>query len=270
MVLYDQVYDGVMRKGIAAVNAAGWVFMFDRATGQPLIPVEERPVPQEPNQFTSPTQPYPAVGDPLVPQCATTVPAGYSPACFYEPFWSLPNGRVSPTSGVRQAPMSFSPQTGYLYIVGAYGQGSFRRVDDFNGAMLPVIGSTRSGHVTAVDTRTNRIVWQKEMPYPMLNGSGTMATAGGLVFVGTPDGYAMAFDAGTGEEVWKFQTGFGADAGPATYEINGEQYVVYATGGGRGSPGNGDGVWSFKIGGRLSPLYPPPAPARSVAFTGAR
>jgi plastocyanin len=79
----------------------------------------------------------------------------------------------------------------------------------------------------------------------------------------------MAFDAGTGDEVWKFQTGFGADAGPATYEINGEQYVVYATGGGRGSPGNGDGVWSFKIGGRLNPLYPPPAPARNVGFTGA-
>src|SRR5262249_43675054 len=43
---------------------------------------------------------------------------------------------------------------------------------------------------------------------------------------------------------------------------------VYATGGGRGSLGNGDGVWSFKLGGRLSPLYGPPTPTRSVAFTG--
>jgi hypothetical protein len=164
--------------------------------------------------------------------------------------------------------MSYNPQTGYLYIVGGYGQTSLRRVDDFNGAAIPVIGSPRSGYVAALDTRTNRIVWQKELPFPMLNGSGTMTTAGGLVFAGTPDGYAMGFDATTGDELWKFQTGFGADSGPATYEIDGEQYVSYATGGGRGSPGNGDGVWSFKLGGRLNALYPPPAPSRVVAFTG--
>jgi plastocyanin len=155
-----------------------------------------------------------------------------------------------------------------MYVVGGYGQGSLRRVDDFNGASIPVIGSTRSGHLTALDTRTNRIAWQKDLPFPMGNGSGTMTTSGGLVLLGTPDGYAMAFDATTGDELWKFQTGFGADAGPATYELDGEQYVVYATGGGRGSLGNGDGVWSFKLGGRLNQLYPPPTASRVVAFTG--
>src|SRR5262249_39376428 len=159
------------------MNAAGWMFILDRATGQPIIPIEERPVPQESRQFTSPTQPYPAWGDPVVPQCVMAPVPGFTAACFYDPFWSVPNGRSQPGSAVRQAPMSYSPQTGYLYIVGSFSQGAFKRVDDFNGAMLPVVGSTRSGHLTALDTRTNRIAWQKEMPYPMGNGSGTMTTA---------------------------------------------------------------------------------------------
>jgi quinohemoprotein ethanol dehydrogenase len=268
VVLFEQVFDGVMRKGIASMNPAGYLFMFDRATGEPLIPIEERPVPQEPRHFTSATQPYPVRGEPVIPQCVTAPPPGYTGACVYEPFWSLPDGKAQPGSGVRQAPMSFSPQTGYFYVVGAFSMGGFKRVDDFNGAMLPIIGSRRSGHLTAIDSRTNTIAWQKQFPYPLLNGSGTMTTAGGLVFIGSPDGNAIAYDARTGEELWRFQTGWGADAGPATYEINGDQYVAYATGGGRGSPGNGDGIWSFKLRGRLNPLHPPPAPTVSIGFSG--
>ncbi len=58
-----------------------------------------------------------------------------------------------------------------------------------------------------------------------------MVTAGGLVFRGAPDGNFLALDAQTGEELWRFQTGFGADAPPMTYEVDGEQYVAIATGG---------------------------------------
>ena len=58
-----------------------------------------------------------------------------------------------------------------------------------------------------------------------------MVTAGGLVFRGASDGNFLALDARTGEELWRFQTGFGADAPPMTYEVDGEQYVAIATGG---------------------------------------
>jgi alcohol dehydrogenase (cytochrome c) len=69
--------------------------------------------------------------------------------------------------------------------------------------------------------------------------------------------------------LWQFQTGFGADGPPMTYEIDGEQCVALATGGTTNSRGNGDGLWAFKLGGRLSPLYPPPAPMTVTALTGA-
>ena len=63
------------------------------------------------------------------------------------------------------------------------------------------------------------------MPYLAGFGSGVLATGGGLLFHGGTDGFFRAFDSKTGEELWRFQTGFGADAPAAAYEINGEQYV---------------------------------------------
>ena len=64
-VLFDQVYNGQMRKGMYQAGKTGWLYFLDRQTGQPLIGIEERPVPQEPRQATAATQPYP-VGDRFV------------------------------------------------------------------------------------------------------------------------------------------------------------------------------------------------------------
>ena len=65
--------------------------------------------------------------------------------------------------------------------------------------------------------------------------------------------------------MWRFQTGFGADAPPAIYEVNGEEYVAIATGGNQSQlSANGDAVWVFSLKGQLGPLWPPPVP-QSVA-----
>ena len=64
---------------------------------------------------------------------------------------------------------------------------------------------------------------------------GTIATAGGLVFVGaTDDSRFRAFDARTGRELWTFKLAGAAQATPMTYEgRDGRQYVaIAATGGG--------------------------------------
>ena len=96
-----------------------------------------------------------------------------------------------------------------------------------------------------------------------------MVTAGGLVFRGASDGNFLALDARTGEELWRFQTGFGADAPPMTYEVDGEQYVAIATGGNQ-SVGSavGDAVWSFSLNGQVRPLWPPPPPPTVSGPTG--
>jgi plastocyanin len=62
--------------------------------------------------------------------------------------------------------------------------------------------------------------------------------------------------------LWKFQTGFGAEATPVVYELDGEQYIAIAAGGNQGvGSANGVAVWSFSLKGQVNPLWPPPQPA---------
>ena len=69
--------------------------------------------------------------------------------------------------------------------------------------------------------------------------------------------------------LWQFQTGFGADAPPMTYEVDGQQYIAIVAGGNsvHGSA-FGDAVWTFALDGKLQPLWPPPPPATVAGPTG--
>jgi len=62
--------NGVARDAVAQATKSGFVFLFDRATGQPLFPIEERAVPASdvPGEHASPTQPVPLEPPALVPQ----------------------------------------------------------------------------------------------------------------------------------------------------------------------------------------------------------
>jgi plastocyanin len=99
-------------------------------------------------------------------------------------------------------------------------------------------------------------------------GSGIMSTAGGLLFSGDPDGNFKAYDAKTGDELWSFQTGFGADGPAITYMLDGVQYVAIATGGNSlANSAPGDAVWAFKLDGTVAPLNAPTPPATVVSIT---
>jgi len=101
------------------------------------------------------------------------------------------------------------------------------------------------GQLHAIDMNTGDFVWSKALgTYPALeeqgfedtgtfNIGGPMVTAGGLVFIGaTKDERFRAFDKATGEILWTYQLDAAGYATPATYELNGRQYVVIAGGGG--------------------------------------
>jgi outer membrane protein assembly factor BamB len=168
-----------------------------------------------------------------------------------------------------------------FYVSGTIRTSAFARFDTkyglglryTGGTQAAPIGSAMSGTFTAIGGNTNKIVWQHKTPYRVGQGGGSTTTAGGLVFRGEPDGNFLAINAKTGEELWRFQTGFGADAPPAVYEVNGDEFVAIATGGNQAQlSANGDAVWVFSLKGQLSPLWPPPAPQRvkagaTVTFT---
>jgi quinohemoprotein ethanol dehydrogenase len=277
MVMFDTVIDGQPRKGIAEAGRTGWVYILDRTNGKPLIGIDEKPVPQEPRQKTAKTQPIPR-GDATVPQCAELLPGYDKAGCIFDTFWETavllqPSG----IGGTNWSPMPYSPDTGFFYVPGTVRTSAFTRFGDtfktghryVGGSQSAPIGSPMSGTFTAIDSKTNKIVWQHKTPYRLGGGGGSSVTAGGLVFRGEPDGNFLAIDAKTGQELWRFQTGFGADAPPVTYEVDGEQFVAIATGGNQlqGSAG-GDAVWAFSLKGKLSPLWPPPPPQTVAGPTG--
>jgi len=274
VILFEQVYQGRLRKGVAEACKTGWIYILDRTNGRPLIGIEEKPVEQEPRNATAPTQPIP-IGDAVMPQCPQPL-EGWVTKCIFGALWDVPT-LMSPggNGGVNWAPMAYSPRTGYFYASAADRPSS--RIAPGSGKIAPpAIGAKYGGTLTAIDSRTNKIAWQNRMPFSIGQGSGALVTASDLLFHGEPDGHFQAYDARTGELLWQWQTGAGADAPAITYEIDGVQYVAIAVGGvaTQTASTNSDMVWVFSLQGspnnRISQFVAPPPPPTEVsfAFTG--
>ena len=261
MLLYEVEVDGRPRKALAAMRADGILFLFDRETGEPLIPIEERPVPQDARLRTAATQPFPVGAERIIPDCSfwrDKVPPPFELSCSFFTPPSVDQQTVvalgAPIPMVRVTPMSFSPQTGYIYAQGRGHVGRAKRFEDpwisdnRPGGYLRLGLPESSGVLAAVDPRTNTVAWKQEIPGGRLGTSGPLSTAGGLVFWGSADGQVDAYDARTGARVWAFQTtpaGVRMRPGPAsTYAVDGTQYVAIPMGG---------ELWAFALDGTVPP-----------------
>jgi quinohemoprotein ethanol dehydrogenase len=272
VVLFDQVYEGKPRKGIAEACKTGWTYILDRTNGKPLIGIDEKPVEVDERVASSPTQPIPR-GDAVMPQCPQALEPWVTKCIFGviydQPILMSPGGNGGPN----WAPMAYSPRTGYFYVTAADRPQS-RILRGLGKTVGPPMGAKYGGTLTAVDSRTNKIAWQKRTPYSIGQGSGALATAGDLVFHGEPDGQFQAYDARNGELLWQWQTGAGADAPAITYEIDGTQYVAIAVGGVsiQTTSANGDMIWVFSLkgspGDRLKPFAAPQPPENVIGFSG--
>ncbi|MDX1771763.1 MAG: PQQ-binding-like beta-propeller repeat protein, partial [Planococcaceae bacterium] len=239
VVLYDVEMDGEMKKGIAQAGKTGWVYFLDRTNGEPLVGIEEKEVPQDERQKTAATQPYP-VGDSFVPQEVTEedvkndLPESFEGEVggLFDPFWEVPlTIKPSPQGGANWPPSAYNPDTELFYVLGNDNYFSFTRSEEefdegsqyIGSVFQPILEAPQRGTVTALDVKTNKIVWQ--VNWDAIAYSGVLTTKGNLVFVGHNDGRLIAYDAKTGDQVWEYMTDAGVNAPPVTYEIDGVQYI---------------------------------------------
>jgi alcohol dehydrogenase (cytochrome c) len=266
VVLFDLEIDGVLRKAAAQAGKTGWVYILDRITGEPLLGIEERPVPQEPRQKTSPTQPYP-LGDAFVPQSIPEELAGrklVNEGRIFTPFWDeevliRPGNR----GGANWPPSSYDPSSHYLYVCAADRIRHFIAHTDltvpplgerFRGGMFGSgeLQPENIGIVAAMDMRTNRLVWRQEWKTDCYAGS--VVTAGGLVFLGKKDGNFLALDSRNGDLLWQFQTRVEVSGTATVFQEDGQQYIVVLAAGARADGSSqGDSLWLFSLTGTLEP-----------------
>lgn len=156
--------------------------------------------------------------------------------------WTLPTAegaKMLPgaNGGVEWSPMSVNPDLNLTYAINLHQPMTYHVESSpypdgklwLGGAFKIIPGSEQFGNVTAVDYNTGKIKWQKKTPQPMIGGS--LATAGGLVFTGEGDGWFRAYDAENGDVLWSFFAGAGVNAPPASYSVDGKQYIVVGAGG---------------------------------------
>jgi alcohol dehydrogenase (cytochrome c) len=129
---------------------------------------------------------------------------------------------------------AYSPKTELFYVpIQDVGATATRRRRDFKesipywGAGVQVDIEEAVGYVSAFDADGNeRWRWRNELPMC----ASVLATGGDLVFAGEPSGEFNAFDARTGELLWKFQCGSGHHSSPTTYSVDGRQYIAVPVG----------------------------------------
>ncbi len=167
--------------------------------------------------------------------------------------------------GTNWFPPAYDPQLGLFFVaVNQWGMGLtpwekgklvYKPGDVYMGVDYQMyrMGDT-IGHLKAIDVANRKVVWDVPSPLPFF--AGMLATKGGVLFTGDQRGRVLAFDAKTGKELWKFQTGSAINASPITYELDGKQYVAVLSGLG-GDPSfyysapKGGMLWVFAIDGKV-------------------
>jgi quinoprotein glucose dehydrogenase len=140
--------------------------------------------------------------------------------------------------------------------------------------------ATPWGTLNAINLNTGEYVWKIPLgEYPELasagvkntgteNYGGPVVTAGGLIFIGATnfDKKFRAFDKATGELLWEITLPFAGNATPATYEVNGRQFVVIAAGGGKDPKSKPGGVYvAFAL-----PKEPAPGKSKTTSAAGGK
>src|SRR5271156_4659576 len=229
MILTDQQIGGRERKLLTHFDRNGLGYTLDRETGELLV-----------------AQKF----DPKV-NWTTGVDMDKSSANYGRPsvvaeYSTEHGGPDHNTKGICPAalgskdeqPAAYSPETQLFYVPTNHVcmdyepfKVSYTAGQPYVGAtlsMFPPAGESNMGNFIAWDGKTGKIVWSDPEQFSVW--SGALATAGGVVFYGTLEGYLKAVDAKTGKELYRFKTPSGIIGNVMTYEHGGRQYVAILSG----------------------------------------
>ena len=225
MILVDLKIKGKMRKTLVHFDRSGFAYTMDRVTGELLVA----------KKF-----------DPAV-NWATSIDMKTGRPNLVRKYSTDRNGADFNTKGVcpaalgtkDQQPAAYSPRTGLFYVPTNHICMDYEPFEVEYTSGQPYIGSTVNmypapnshgglGNFIAWDAKTGKIKWSK--PEAFAVWSGALATAGGVVFYGTLEGYIKAVDEKNGKELYKFKTPSGIIGNINTYEFKGKQYIAVLSG----------------------------------------
>ena len=229
MILSDQQVGGQARKLLTHFDRNGLGYTLDRATGELLVADKYDPK----VNWTSGVdmnKSSPTYGRPTVVDQYSTDKQGEDHNV---------KGICPAALGTKdEQPAAYSPDTQLFYVPTNHVcmdyepfKVSYTAGQPYVGAtlsMYPPPGEQHMGNFIAWDGKTGKIVWSNKELFSVW--SGALATAGGVVFYGTLEGYLKAVDAKTGKELYKFKTPSGIIGNVTTYEQGGKQYVAVLSG----------------------------------------
>jgi PQQ-dependent dehydrogenase (methanol/ethanol family) len=192
-VLVDTIYRGRSRKLLLHADRNGFFYVLDRTNGELLF-----------------TKPFLR----RVDWASEIAPDG-------RPVVTNPRG--CPSDAANWDSTAFSPQTRLYY---------FMALEECVGKLPGYPDQTGQRFLRAINIETGAIVW--EIPQPgaarAKTWTGVLATAGGLVLYGQPNGGFAAVDQRDGKTLWQFPTNVRMKASPMTFSFGGKQYVAVAAG----------------------------------------
>jgi PQQ-dependent dehydrogenase (methanol/ethanol family) len=219
-VLVDMPVNGQPRKLLIHPGRTGFVYTFDRTTGELLNAEKFQPTNWALRVDTKTGE---TIEDPSKRTHEGVVTRDICP---------------SSTGAKDQQPSAFSPRSGLLYIPAHNVCMDYEGVEANYIAGTPYLGASVKmfpgpggyrGELVAWDPVKAKSVCSVKEDLPLW--SGVLATGGDVVFYGTMDGWFKAIDARTCAELWKFKTGSGIVGNPIAYKgPDGKEYIAVYSG----------------------------------------
>ncbi|MGD8328538.1 MAG: PQQ-binding-like beta-propeller repeat protein, partial [Acidobacteriota bacterium] len=214
-ILADIEVDGRPIKAVIQPSKQGFLYVFDRATGEPVWPIEERPVPPStvPGERAAPTQPFPTKPAPFERQ-------GFSEDDLIDFTPELRAEAVEMLEGIDLLGF-FEPPTlnPFAYLPGALGGANWQGAafdPETDMLYVPSITWPTIMRLVTPEEGTSDYRYEQDMAYTLSKAFGPQ----GLPWTKPPYGRVTAYDMSTGEIAWVSPLGEGPRNHPALRDLD--------------------------------------------------